>query len=134
MNERFIDLIQAFKQQEGDTAEAILPALDDALLRNGLLAWQSMIIDYNAEALCPENDAKRQWEWLWKQIKFDIRQYATIVGIKEYDVAALIMRLRAFHLIYPDGTANTMARAYLRKIITSKVPNDKKKKEKENAE
>lgn len=131
MNMKFDELLVAFKRQEGEYAECIMPVIDDAVIRNGILAWQSMLVEYDSSNECPEQDSKRQWEWLWSNIKYDAKLFANIARIKEYDAISLINRLKAYRLIYPDGTANNIARAYLRQIVSSKLPKKEKKKDDE---
>lgn len=128
MDMRFDELVVAFKNQEPEYAECVLTIIDDPIIRNGVLAWQSMVIDYDSSLKCPEQDSKRQWEWLWKNIRFDPKIFATIIKIKEYDAMALITRLKSYRLIYPDGTSNNIARAYMRQIISSKLPKKKEDK------
>jgi len=137
METTFGDLLKAFKNssKEQEALENVV-ALDDPALRGGLLAWQSMITDYNLEQTCPCLDSKRQWEWMWQNTKFDAKNFAMIAGIKEYETHDMIERLRALRLIYPDGTVNSVARFYLRQIAVSKLPKKAVtiKKEEEKAE
>lgn len=119
---KFIELVDKFKSSEGDIAENLIMIMDDSSLRGGLLAWQSMIIDC-PDYECAENkDIKEEWDWLWLNIKIDYKKFACIANIKEYEAINLINRLKALRLIYPDGTINKYARAYMRKIVTDKLP------------
>ena len=132
---RFGELLKQFKASEGDTSETMLCLVDDAILRNALLAWQSMVVEYDPDASCGETDPKRQWLWMWQHAKFNMKQFSVVAGLKkEYEAGAIMERLKALHLIYPDGTANTMARNYLRGLAKAKLPKSKKPEKKDEPE
>jgi hypothetical protein len=130
MDMSFGELLEAFKKEEGDFAECIMPVIDDADIRNGVLAWQSMLIDYDVDSKCPHQDSKRQWEWMWNNIQYDVNLFSVIAKIEVFEANKLVNRLRAYRLIYPDGTSNNIARAYLRQVVSGKLPKKPKKEEK----
>lgn len=118
----FGKLLEAFKNNETDVAENVIIVINDDILRNALLAWGSMVIDYDSEEECNCDDSKRQWEWMWSKINIDYRKFSLVANVKQYEAAKLIERLKSLRLIYPDGTVNNVARVYLRKMVTDKLP------------
>ena len=132
LEQSFLTLLQAFKspRAEQDVSEGMLPFIDDKELRHGLVAWQSMIVEYDPDKLCPHADAKHQWQWLWENVRFDMSEFAVVANVRDYDAKALFERLKALRLIYPDGTLNSIARGYMRRFVQSKIPELKRRVEK----
>jgi len=118
----FKEALERFKQDEN--AETVMPITEDPSLRNGILAWQSMPIEYDSELECPsdiEDDEKKLWEWLWDSVKFDYNRFAVVTGCKAYDIQDMLLRLRSLQLIYPDGTINSLAKTYLKGIVAAQL-------------
>jgi len=118
----FTEILTAFKREE--SPEYIMPLTTDDSLCNGILAWQSMPIDFNPNAECPkefEGHKKKEWDWLWNNIQYDNDRFGAIINCKKYDVSNMIMRLRSLYLIYPDGTVNALAKQYMKGIVVSKI-------------
>lgn len=128
----FNEILEAFKNSEDEVAENIILLIEDNLLKNGLLAWQTMIINYDLFVECEYEEAKMQWEWLWKNIKYDYKEFARIANVKEFEAINLIQRLKALRLIYPDASINRYARAYLRGVVVKNLPKEKKDKDKKD--
>jgi len=118
----FEEILSSIKANESDRAENMMPLTEDAQLRNGLLAWQSVTVERNMQDMCPENDERRQWQWLWAQVRFDAKRFALVAGVKEYEANVLLERLKALYLIYPDGTSNSIAKNYLKALVKAKLP------------
>jgi hypothetical protein len=118
------DLISYFKEVE--TAENIIPLTDNEELRNGLVAWKSVIIDYRESSECIETSESRKWEWVWTQVEFDIKEFAVVAGCNPQNAYSIFARLKGLRLIYPDGTIHGLASKYLQAIIMSKLPKPKK--------
>lgn len=117
----FGEVLKEFKEMEADHAENVAPLLEDAALRNALLAWKSVTIQYMEATDCTHKDETSRWNWLWTQIKYDQSTFGTVSGAKPADVIGLITRLMGLRLIYPDGTINVLARQYLQAIIMAKL-------------
>jgi len=132
---KFKEVLTKFKSKESENsvAEGLAPLTGDKTLRDGMIAWQSMIVDYDPESDCPypDEENKLQWIWLWKEVKFDHNMFATITGIKPYNAVALVERLKAFRLIYPDGTISNNARSIVRQDVMKHLPKQKKKEKKD---
>jgi len=128
MKQKFSDILNIFKQNEQDYVECVILLSEDDLLRNAFLAWRSIVTEYDSDLICDFNEEKYQWEWLWENTKFDYNKFAVLANVKKYEVIDLVDRLRAFHLIYPDGTCHTYGRAYLRETIKRKLPIQKEQK------
>ena len=117
----FGEVVAYFKTKETDVVENIAPLIDDADLRNALVAWKSVTIKYSDMTECKFTEETSQWNWLWQQIQYDQEMFGTVAGIKAANVGSVITRLIGLRLIYPDGTANSMARQYLQQLILQKL-------------
>ena len=128
----FGELLAKFKSIEDELGENALTLLDDTILRNGLLAWQSVIVDYDPDLEYPndDNNVKFMWKWMWENVSFDAEHFALIVGVQDFEIHSVLERLKAFRLIYPDGTSNSFARACLRQLIRVKTKVKTKQEEK----
>lgn len=121
------EVLQQFKNNEA--AENIVPLVDDEELRNGIVAWKSVVIQYSDSDPCEDGKSQaQQWEWMWSKVKFDERAFAIVAGVPAQDAGKLFQRLKGLRLIYPDGTVHALAAQYLQSIIMSKLPKPKKQK------
>jgi len=128
----FGDILAEFKNDED--AENLVPLMEDASLRNGMVAWKSVMIKYkNAGAQCPYKDETSKWNWLWKQIEYDQSTFASVAGIKAQDVSSLLTRLMGLRLIYPDGSVNMLGRKYLQAMIMDRINKRKPGRPKKDA-
>lgn len=117
----FGEILSEFKTSESDSVENITPLLEDASLRNGLVAWRSVTIEYKPASDCSCKDETSRWNWLWTQVDYDQSTFAAVSGTRTSEVGQLLTRLIGLRLIYPDGTINNLARQYLQAIIMSKL-------------
>jgi hypothetical protein len=116
----FGEVLAHFKKTED--AENLVTLIEDEELRNAIVAWKSVAIQYVTPVRnCPFDDESRQWSWLWEQVNFDRSCFGVVAGIRAQDVGMILTRLTGLRLIYPDGTINTLARQYLTSIIMSKL-------------
>jgi len=117
----FGEILRRFKDSE--EPENIVPLIEDASLRNGLVAWKSVTISVKGGLKeCPHDNETSQWNWLWQQVEYDPQTFGTVAGVKPADVGKLVTRLIGLRLIYPDGTVNELAKNYLQTIIMAKLP------------
>ena len=120
------EVLQRFKDDE--SAENIVPLVDDEELRNGVVAWKSVVIQYSDNNPPCEGDSDaEQWEWMWSKVRFDLSSFAVVAGVPAQDAAKLFNRLKGLRLIYPDGTIHTFAAQYLQAVIMAKLPKASKK-------
>jgi hypothetical protein len=115
----FGEILKEFKTSE--EAENVVAILNNDELQNCLIAWKSVRVRYKAASDCREVDPICKWEWLWKQIEYDMETYGMVAGIKMQDVGRAIERLKGLKLIYPDGTINNLAKQYLQSTIMAKL-------------
>lgn len=114
------EILGNFKKTE--SAESIIPLVESEELRNGVVAWKSIVVTYKAMEDCTDKDESAQWEWMWNQIYFDVKQFGIVAGISPQYCANLFMRLKGLRLIYPDGTINSIAAKYLVGLVMAKLP------------
>jgi hypothetical protein len=117
------ELIKAFK--EAEKADSIIPLVESAELRNGVVAWKSVRVTYKGSTQCGEKEDHLKWEWMWQQVEFDMRSFGVVAGVKPQDAQSLFLRLKGLRLIYPDGTVNDIATKYLVGLVMNKLPKNK---------
>jgi len=115
----FGEVLKQFKESE--EAENIAPLVEDAQLRQAIMAWPAVRIDFEPLSDCPHEDEAQRWRWLWDQVKFESKDFGVVAGVPPHQAAQTIQRLAGLRLIYPDGTVHVLARQYLRAIIMSKL-------------
>ena len=120
----FGEILESFRDTE--EPEHIVPLIEDATLRNGLVAWKSVVITFLAQEACPFKDDTSRWNWLWSRVKYDPAGFGIVAGVKPQDAERLLQRLIGLRLIYPDGTCNKYASSYLQSIIMAKLTGGKK--------
>lgn len=122
----FGEVLNYFKKQE--SPDSIAPMIDDAELRNGVVAWKSVVIQYTNAEECDDSlsDAEK-WNWLWQKTDFDVQYFGRVAGCPPQNARSLFERLKGLRLIYPDGTVNQFATQYLQAQIMNKLPKDKNK-------
>lgn len=124
---KFGEVLANFKKMEA--AESIVPLVDDDTLRNALVAWKSVVIEYTDAGDCPEKIEAAQWNWMWTKVKFDMNAFGVVAGLRPQDVQNIFCRLAGLRLIYPDGTINVFAAKFLQAQIMAKLPKPKVPKE-----
>jgi len=117
----FGEVLAQFKESE--EAENVAPLVEDDTLRNGVIAWKSVVtsIRCGAGEQCGESDPARQWDWLWSRVEFDVAHFGVVAGCRAQDASGLFSRLKGLRLIYPDGTIQGFASQYLQAMIMAKL-------------
>ena len=115
----FAEVLNEFKKKE--TPENIIPLLEDGQLRNALVAWKSVHIQYSDCKECPETDEPSRWSWLWNRTEFDTTQFGVVAGCRAQDANLLFLRLKGLRLIYPDGTIHGHAKSFLSMMIMERL-------------
>ncbi len=123
---KFDDVLDTFKADED--AENIMPLIEEAPLRNALVAWKSVRIQTDKSNDCTLSGGYERWAWLWDCVKCDTNAWGVVAGIKPQEVSTIFARLKGLRLIYPDGTISTLAKQYMQGIIMAKLPKPKKPK------
>lgn len=122
--ETFGEVLSYFKKIE--SVEAISPIIEDQSMRDGLVAWKSVVIRIYRNENCTLTSEAERWNWLWDCTEFSIADFGSVAGVKQCDASLLFQRLKGYRLIYPDGTINTWAIKFLQAHIMSKLPKAKK--------
>jgi len=117
MNEKsYGEVLSHFKEMKN--IEKVVSLIGDKNLINALLAWKSVTITYKETGLfCDSPSENEQWEWLWKNVKFDLQKFTIVAGLKVQDGTFFFERLKGLKLIYPDGTIDPFASQYLTSVI-----------------
>jgi hypothetical protein len=123
MGMTFGEVLKQFK--DGESAENIVPLVEEESLRGAVVAWKSTVITVKggvgATDECGELSPAAQWEWLWSKVEFDMARFGVVAGCRGQDAANLHLRLRGLRLIYPDGTIHSLAAKYLQSLIMAKL-------------
>jgi hypothetical protein len=121
-------LLEYFKLQEGleESIDKII-FLNDDLLSQGIVAWNSINVNLDEESeVCDET-----WESLWDCCDFDINEFSTYMGLNTFQSQEILKRLVLLKYIYPDGSTNKAAYAYVKNIsramLHKVLPKDNKR-------
>lgn len=126
----FGETLGYFKKSEHP--EAIVPLMEDVLLRQALVAWPSVRITFveNIGDCSEQQDEVSKWEWLWSKVEFDSITFGIVAGLKGQDIKPILTRMKGLRLIYPDGSINQMAQQYLRSMVAAQLNKAKPKGQK----
>ena len=128
----FGEVLNEFKENE--QAENIAPLVDDLVLRQAIMAWPSIRIEYKPLSNCPYEDEGERWRWMWEQVVYDTKGFGVVAGVAPHQAAQVAQRLVGLRLVYPDGSIHLLARQYLRAIIMAKLKSPAKKGRPKKAE
>ena len=84
----FGEVLADFKKNED--AENIVPLIEDATLRNGLVAWKSVTIKNLAAEDCSYKDDTSKWNWLWSRVNYDPKHFGVVAGCKSQEADNLL--------------------------------------------
>jgi hypothetical protein len=90
-------------------------------LRRFIVAWPKIKITVMPSTKGIPEDESERWEWLWKQIKYDVDGLATISGISKSLIEINLQTLKGNRVIYPDGTVSSFATKILRQMMKSSL-------------
>ena len=120
----FGEVLESFKRSE--EPENLVPLIEDADLRNGVVAWKSVTLKNKPAEDCKYKDDASKWNGMWSRVEFEPTTFGVVAGVKPADTERLLKRLIGLRLIYPDGTIHTYASQYLQSIIMARLPRPKK--------
>lgn len=112
----FDELLAHFKVQSRPE-DAMVPILDPVLLMYAA-AWQRVKIERTGE---PWNES---WEGLWDCVYVDVGQLAMLMDVPENKAAAVLRRLQALRVIYPDGSVPELVRKVIAKRVQDALKQD----------
>jgi len=120
------DIIEKFKENE--SAENIVPLVESEELRNGLVAWKSVVVTRKGENNTCDDDLSEaeMWQFIWEDVDFGLSSFGVVAGVQNQHVQRLFNRLKGLRLIYPDGSIHKIAAQYLQSLILAKLPKPKK--------
>ena len=124
----FGDVLNYFKKIESSNPEVIIVLVDDAKLRNSIIAWQqaSRTEYITPVGECPSDLPDNQkWDWMWEKTKFNKSDFGVAAGLLGQEVDNILIRLKGLRLIYPDGSVNQLAKQYIMSLVSNAI---KKKK------
>ena len=118
----FEGILKFFKSKELECLESVVPLMDDTILRNGIAAWQSVVIcRKDAVEPCQSVVSIDRWNWAWNQVSFNVQPFSVVCGVPVHEIVRLFDRLKGLKLIYPDGTINNQAKLYMHQLAQSKL-------------
>jgi hypothetical protein len=121
MAEEIAAVIQRFRGAEKDRAEIVHPLVRDPVLRNLIVIWPMIPVTCSAPRTPVPEAENEQWFWLWENVKYDHARLADFLKVDRAKLSRLIDRAIAFRLIYPDGTANSMAVQFVKQDIAKSL-------------
>jgi hypothetical protein len=115
------ELLKGFKDQESERGEVVHPLVRDPILRNLVVIWPMLPIEFTPPSgVAPEDDRAR-WFWLWEGVKYDAEQLSEALRLDKIKLGKIVERAKMFRLIYPDGTTNRLATQYVRGDIAKSL-------------
>jgi hypothetical protein len=118
---RAAEILAAIKLKDKDRGESIHPLIRDPVLRNLVVLWPLLPVVFNPGKVAAPEDENSQWLWLWEQVEYDKPKLADSLRLERMKLTRLIDRASSFHLIYPDGSASTLATQYIRGEIAKSL-------------
>ena len=116
-------LLQYFK--DNSRAESVGAIVGDKQIRDAILAWPSVnieiIVDKDFPIISEDSAENEKWQALWERVDPDLDQFSIISGLRSIEVESVYMRLKALHLIFPDGTVDKMAKTYLGLLVVAEI-------------
>jgi hypothetical protein len=115
------EILTAIKFKDKDRGESIHPLIRDPVLRNLVVLWPLLTVEFNPTKADAPADENSQWLWLWEQVEYDKPKLADSLRLERMKLTRLIDRAASFHLIYPDGSSNLLATQYIRGEIAKSL-------------
>lgn len=106
----FEDVLEGFRDDEKQACVLHLSNKRSLLMT---IAWETVDRVTVLSRKKPPASKKDRWVWLWSQVSFSIEDWARAAAIALPRAKAIAHSLIANRVIYPDGTINDFASAYL---------------------
>ena len=115
-NIEFNKILNAYKNNDIETQNLIfLMGNKGVEICQCIVAWKNTRVELNFKA-----DVKRKtddWEYLWAFCFFDEKQFAGLCEMEQFEARKKFEKLKTLKLIYPDGTANSLADGIINGIL-----------------
>lgn len=121
MTRELVPLLSAYKDAEKDHGEVVHPLVRDPILRNLIVIWPMLPVQFEMPGGNPPEGENEKWLWLWTGVKYDLGQLSESLKLDKVKLSRLVERASLFRLIYPDGTANKLATQYVRGEIAKSL-------------
>jgi len=113
---RFREVLARFTDEE--QPEAVLLVAGDKDYVSILAAWLRCDIRTKRRMTHPGDATETaNWQWLWENTCFSREALREASGVPAKRFEAKLNALIANHIIYPDGSANSFVRRYLRERV-----------------
>lgn len=114
-------LLESYKKQEVERGENVHPLVRDPILRNLIVIWPLLPVQFEMPKGDTPEDENQRWLWLWQGVKYDVAQLSEGLKLDKVKLARVVERASMFRLLYPDGTANKLATQYVRSEIAKSL-------------
>lgn len=121
MTETLPPLLKGYKDAEKERGEVVHPLVRDPILRNLVVIWPMLPVQFEMPKGSPPEEENQKWLWLWTGVKYDLDQLSESLKLDKVKLSRLVDRAAAFRLIYPDGTANKLATQFVRGEIAKSL-------------
>ena len=112
----YVERLAQFKGNE--KPEVVLLVADDAELIRIIIAWTTIPVSRSEKLTTLRGGSEHDvWDWLWKNAKYSLQDLATTSGVSGHTLERTLQGLIANRILYPDGTANSFVRRYLREKV-----------------
>jgi len=116
---KFEEIIEEMRKQEDELNLVVLAQkTQQALILQKICGiWGKVRIKRIERGECRARNYKDQWQWLWRQVRFDVKEIADMIGYRGDKMRDYVDILINMSLIYPDGTISDVARKALESIL-----------------
>lgn len=109
------ELVAPYKAN--DTVSQLVVLAGDLHAMQLLSIWPFVAVTWaQADGRVPE-DANTRWQWLWSGCGYSVDLIAKMVDLPIPTVERKLDKLRAARLVFPDGTTDERADAFVRNHI-----------------
>lgn len=142
-------VLEYFKMRSGDQGQNLHPLIHDPILRNLVVAWTMLEVDFGEPDLSSIQAAtvaemlqgggmspaveNLRWKTLWSKVEYNREELANSLRLDPMRITRLVERAAAYRLIYPDGTANELAIKYIKGEVAKSIQKKPGPKKKEDA-
>ena len=108
---------------ENEHPDVVLLISDNPDAHRMLVSWKNLPKNNHDDKQKPVN-----LEYVWRNIDFDIEQWASIARVHTGLAKDISKMLIANNLIYPDGTLNQFVQKFLNSLVIARISKAKPKK------
>lgn len=117
-----MDLAALLAHYKGaDALASLVCIVDDVVAMRVLTLWPNVPKTWSAPEGQPPDDENARWAWLWSGCSFSAEDYALMAELGTSTLERKLARIKAARLVFPDGTVDSNADAFVRTYIKKEM-------------